>query len=117
MQKIKFLLMALILTTGAGQRIHAQATFPVNDVANPKDGGYAFTNASIVKDAATIFCIADKTGTVKTGKDDNIIVCEGDIPDMRTIIINHAFLQGSHVDLDNKQKQPAEKYRQKYGIK
>lgn len=31
----------------------AQATYPVNDIANPVEGCYAFTNATIVKDAAT----------------------------------------------------------------
>ena len=31
----------------------AQPTFPVNGVANPATGSYAFTNATIVKDAHT----------------------------------------------------------------
>ena len=31
----------------------AQETFPVNGVADPRSGIYAFTNATIVKDAAT----------------------------------------------------------------
>jgi len=72
---------------------------------------------AITLNAATILGIADKTGTVETGKDANIIVCEGDIFEMRTNIINHAFIQGRYVDLDNKQKQLAEKYQKKYGIK
>ena len=37
----------------AGQPAHAQTTFPVNGVANPQNGSYAFTNATIVKDAHT----------------------------------------------------------------
>ncbi|MBK8493658.1 MAG: amidohydrolase family protein [Chitinophagaceae bacterium] len=73
--------------------------------------------SAITLNAATILGIADKTGTVETGKDANIIVCEGDIFEMRTNIINHAFIQGRYVDLDNKQKQLAEKYQKKYGIK
>ena len=32
-------------------QIFAQATFPVNGIANPTEGAYAFTNATIVKDA------------------------------------------------------------------
>ena len=32
--------------------INAQATFPVNGIANPTEGAYAFTNATIVKDAS-----------------------------------------------------------------
>ncbi len=73
--------------------------------------------AAITLNAATILGIADKTGSIETGKDANLIVCEGDILEMRTNIINHAFIQGRQVDLNNKQKQLAEKYRQKYGIK
>ena len=33
--------------------VHGQTTFPVNGIANPKDGAYAFTNATIIKDAST----------------------------------------------------------------
>ena len=47
MQKIKFLLIGLLLLSGTRQLINAQATFPANDVADPKDGLYAFTNASL----------------------------------------------------------------------
>jgi imidazolonepropionase-like amidohydrolase len=72
---------------------------------------------SITLNAATILGIADKTGTVETGKDANIVVSEGDILDMRTNIITQAFIQGRQVDLNNKQKQLAEKYETKYGIK
>ena len=50
MQKIKLLLMGALFTV-ASLLADAQATFPANDVASPKDGCYAFTNASIVKDA------------------------------------------------------------------
>ena len=32
--------------------VNAQATFPVNGIANPTEGHYAFTNATIVKDAS-----------------------------------------------------------------
>lgn len=35
-------------------RLFSQSTFPLNDVANPKEGCYAFTNATIVKDATNI---------------------------------------------------------------
>ncbi len=51
MKKTKFLLIQFVLFAGATQVLKAQATFPVNDVANPKDGCYAFTRATIVKKA------------------------------------------------------------------
>ena len=73
--------------------------------------------SAITLNAATILGIADKTGTIETGKDANIVVSEGDILDMRTNIITHAFIQGRQVDLHNKQTQLAEKYETKYGIK
>ena len=73
--------------------------------------------SAITLNAATILGIADKTGSIETGKDANIVVSEGDILDMRTNIIINAFIQGRQVDLNNKQKQLAEKYETKYGIK
>lgn len=73
--------------------------------------------SSITLNAATILGIADKTGSIETGKDANIVVSEGDILDMRTNIITQAFIQGRQVDLNNKQKQLSEKYEKKYGIK
>ncbi len=73
--------------------------------------------SAITLNAATILGIADKTGSIETGKDANIVVSEGDILDMRTNIITNAFIQGRQIDLNNKQKQLAEKYETKYGIK
>src|SRR5438105_44140 len=35
------------------QPIYSQQTFPVNGIAEPRDGYYAFINATIVKDAHT----------------------------------------------------------------
>ena len=66
MQKIKLLLIGMLLLSGTGQLINAQTTFPANDVANPKDGHYAFTNASIVKDAQTT--LQNATLIVRQGK-------------------------------------------------
>ncbi len=73
--------------------------------------------SAITLNAATILGIADKTGSIETGKDANIVVSEGDILDMRTNIIHNAFIQGRQINLHNKQTQLAEKYETKYGIK
>jgi len=73
--------------------------------------------SAITLNAANILGIADKTGSIETGKDANIVVSEGDILDMRTNIITQAYIQGRQIDLNNKQKQLAEKYEAKYGIK
>lgn len=73
--------------------------------------------SAVTLNAANILGIADKTGSIETGKDANIVVCQGDILDMRTNIITQAFIQGRQIDLHNKQTQLAEKYENKYGIK
>lgn len=44
----------------------AQVTFPENGIADPRHGHYAFTNASIVKDATTT--LANATLVIKDGK-------------------------------------------------
>ena len=73
--------------------------------------------SAITLNTATILGIADRTGSIEKGKDANIVVSEGDILDMRSNIITQAFIQGRLIDLNNKQKQLAEKYETKYGIK
>ncbi len=73
--------------------------------------------STITLNAAKILGIADKTGSLEVGKDANMLISEGDILDMRTSIITHAFIQGRQVSLDNKQKQLNERYKGKYGIK
>ena len=54
------------ILTGTSLLVNAQATFPANDVANPKEGCYAFTNASIVKDAQTT--LQNATLVIRRGK-------------------------------------------------
>lgn len=66
MQRCKFLLMLFAFSAGSFQFLKAQATYPVNDVANPKDGCYAFTNATIVKDAQTT--LQNATMIIRMGK-------------------------------------------------
>ncbi len=72
---------------------------------------------AITLNAATILGVADKTGSIEVGKDANIIVSEGDLLDMKSSIITHAFIQGRLVSLDNKQHQLYERYKYKYGLK
>ncbi len=73
--------------------------------------------SAVTLNTATILGIADRTGSIEKGKDANMVVSEGDILDMRTNILSHAFIQGRQIDLHNKQTQLAEKYETKYGIK
>jgi imidazolonepropionase-like amidohydrolase len=71
---------------------------------------------AITLNTAKILGIDDRTGSLEAGKDANIIISEGDILDMRTSIIDHAFIQGREVSLENKQTQLYHRYMTKYGL-
>lgn len=72
---------------------------------------------AITLNAAKILGVDDKTGSLEVGKDANLVISEGDILDMRTSVVVHAFIQGREVSLDNKQKQLYERYKYKYELK
>jgi len=71
---------------------------------------------AITLSAAKILGIDKTTGSLEVGKDANIIVSDGDVLDIETSKITHAFIKGSQINLDNKQKQLYERYKTKYGI-
>ncbi|HEU4552368.1 MAG TPA: amidohydrolase family protein [Chitinophaga sp.] len=73
--------------------------------------------SAITLNTAKILGIDKTTGSLEPGKDANIAVSTGDILDMRSNNITHAFIQGREVNLDNKQKQLYERYKYKYGLK
>lgn len=65
MRKISsFALMALLLLSSAV--VQAQTTYPVNGVADNREGAYAFTNATIVKDGQTT--LTNATLVIRDGK-------------------------------------------------
>ena len=72
---------------------------------------------AITLNTARILGIDDKTGSLESGKDANIVVSDGDILDMRSNNVTHAFIQGRQLDLTDKHKQLYERYKYKYGIK
>jgi imidazolonepropionase-like amidohydrolase len=71
---------------------------------------------AITLNSARILGVDDRTGSLEAGKDANIVVSAGDILDMRTSLIEHAFIQGREVSLDNKQTQLYHRYMTKYGL-
>jgi imidazolonepropionase-like amidohydrolase len=73
--------------------------------------------SAITLNAAKILGVDDKTGSIEVGKDANIIITAGDILDMKSSTVEHAFIQGRKVSLENKQTQLYERYKYKYGIK
>ncbi len=63
---------------------------------------------------AKILGIADRTGSVETGKDANLVVSTGDILDMAGNNIELAFINGRNISLDNKHKQLYKRFGAKY---
>jgi imidazolonepropionase-like amidohydrolase len=72
---------------------------------------------AITLNAARILGVDDKTGSLEAGKDANIVISDGDLLDMKSSNVSHAFIQGREISLDNKQKELYERYKFKYGIK
>jgi hypothetical protein len=70
---------------------------------------------TITSNPAKILGIEATTGSLEVGKDATLFVSEGDALDMRTSILNHAFIQGREIELDARQQWLFEKYSKKYG--
>jgi imidazolonepropionase-like amidohydrolase len=68
---------------------------------------------AVTLNAAKVLGIADRTGSIEVGKDANIIISKGNIFDIKTHHITHAFIQGRAVDLNNRHKQLMRKYSEK----
>lgn len=73
--------------------------------------------SAITLNAAKILGIDHLTGSIEIGKDANIVISEGDLLDMKSSKLSHAFLQGRLLNLDNKHSQLFAKYKYKYGLK
>lgn len=71
---------------------------------------------AISSNAARIAGVEDRTGTLEEGKDANIIVCDGDLFEMKESMVSMAFIEGRMIDLNNKQKMLYKKYSEKYGL-
>lgn len=78
--------------------------------------GLEYENAisALTLNPAKILGIDDKVGSLEKGKDATLFVCEGDVLDMRTSKVTHAFINGRAIDLENKQKGLYEKFKAKY---
>lgn len=71
---------------------------------------------AITLNSAKILGIDDRAGSLEAGKDANIVISGGDILDMRTSLVEHCFIQGREVSLENKQTQLYKRYMSKYGL-
>ena len=63
---------------------------------------------------AKILGIDDLTGSLVVGKDANIVVSKGDILDMRTSQVVHAFITGREINLNGKQQILYDRFKRKY---
>ncbi|NME67316.1 amidohydrolase family protein [Flammeovirga aprica] len=68
----------------------------------------------ITSNTAKILGIEKQYGSLEVGKSATIIVSEGDVLDMRTSKINHAFIDGRQIDLNNKHSMLYKKFKGKY---
>ena len=68
----------------------------------------------ITSNNAKILGIDNITGTIKVGKDANIIISKGDILDMKSSVIEYAFITGRMVNLDGKQQILYDRFKRKY---
>lgn len=69
----------------------------------------------ITSTTAKIMGIDNVVGTLEKGKHATLVVSKGDLLDMRTNVIEHAYIQGRHINLDDKHKRLYHMYREKYG--
>jgi imidazolonepropionase-like amidohydrolase len=72
--------------------------------------------SAITLNPAKILGIADRTGSLENGKDANIVISTGDLLDMKSSVVTHAFIQGRAINLDNKHSQLFNRYKYKYGL-
>ncbi len=72
--------------------------------------------SAISYDAAKIAGIEKNYGSLEEGKSATLFVSTGDALDMLGNNVTHAFIDGRSIDLNNKQKELARKFSEKYGI-
>ena len=68
----------------------------------------------ITKNSAEILGIDAYYGTLESGKSATLIISNGDALDMRTNLLEHAFIDGRIVNLNDRHKELYERYQTKY---
>ncbi|GAB2775311.1 amidohydrolase [Rhabdobacter roseus] len=69
----------------------------------------------VTRNPAEIMGVAQQVGTLEKGKHATLVVARGDLLDMRSNVIEKAYVKGADVNLDDKHKRLYEKYKEKYG--
>jgi len=68
----------------------------------------------ITLNAAKILGVDNLVGSLETGKDATLFISKGDALDMRTNIVEHAFIQGRTISLETHQTKLHKRYMEKY---
>lgn len=68
----------------------------------------------ITSNTAKILGIEAQVGTLEVGKHASVVVSSGDLLDMRSSVVEMAFVQGKKIDLDDKHKRLYRKFSEKY---
>jgi imidazolonepropionase-like amidohydrolase len=71
---------------------------------------------AITLSPARMLQIDASVGSLEVGKDATLIICEGDLLDMKSSIIEAAYIKGRQVEVKNWQDANYEKFSKKYGI-
>ncbi|MFM2223973.1 MAG: hypothetical protein RJA07_175 [Bacteroidota bacterium] len=72
--------------------------------------------SAVTLSTAKILGIDKTCGSLEEGKDATLLICNGDVLDMKSNKIEKALIQGREISMDNIQKQLNEKYKKKYGV-
>jgi imidazolonepropionase-like amidohydrolase len=72
--------------------------------------------STVTLNTAKILGIDKTCGSLEEGKDATLLICDGDVLDMKSNKIEKALIQGREISMDNIQKQLNEKYKKKYGV-
>jgi len=70
---------------------------------------------TVTLNTAKILGIDDKVGSLEKGKDATLIICSGDLLDMRGNQVEMAFIRGKQIQLTSKQTELYQRYKKKYG--
>jgi imidazolonepropionase-like amidohydrolase len=117
-----FKLPALLKNAGIDFAIAVPGFWQVRNL--PFQAGTAAGFGLTKEDALTAIALSpakilgiDKTaGSLEMNKDATFIISSGDLLDMKTSVVEVAFINGRQLDLDNIQSQLNRKYRKKYGL-
>ncbi|HNJ72845.1 MAG TPA: amidohydrolase family protein, partial [bacterium] len=117
---LRYKLPKLLQDAGVTFAITIDGSWQQRNLAFQAGSGVAFgltkeeALTAITKSPAEILGINDRMGTIEKGKDATLIVVSGDIMDMRSSIVEQAFIQGRGIDLGNKQTDLYQRFKKKY---